>query len=68
MVGSGASDRLFGKAVQDLRQSDRKMTNSKGLTRMKRIVLTGFMGVGKTTVGRRLVKRLGMKFFDTKHL
>lgn len=30
----------------------------------KNIILTGFMGVGKTTVGRELAKRLGMKFLD----
>lgn len=30
----------------------------------KRIYLVGFMGAGKTTVGRRLAKRLGWKFID----
>ncbi len=29
------------------------------------IVLTGFMGTGKTTVGRRLAQRLGRRFVDT---
>lgn len=29
------------------------------------IALVGMMGVGKTTVGRRLSKRLGMEFFDS---
>ncbi len=29
------------------------------------LVLTGFMGSGKTTVGRRLAGRLGMDFVDT---
>jgi shikimate kinase len=29
------------------------------------IVLTGFMGVGKTEVGRRLAELLEMKFIDT---
>ncbi len=32
---------------------------------MKNIVLIGFMGTGKTAVGRRLASRLGRKFIDT---
>jgi shikimate kinase len=28
------------------------------------IVLTGMMGAGKTTIGRRLAPRLGLKFYD----
>ncbi len=31
------------------------------------IVLVGLMGVGKTTVGRRLAKKLGMDFVDSDH-
>jgi shikimate kinase len=31
----------------------------------KNIYLTGFMGSGKTTVGRRLARKLGWKFLDT---
>ncbi len=31
----------------------------------KNIVLIGFMGSGKTTVGRRLAARLGFDFYDT---
>ncbi len=36
-----------------------------GLTRT--IVLVGLMGAGKTTVGRRLAKRLGLPFVDSDH-
>lgn len=32
---------------------------------MKNIVLIGFMGTGKTAVGRRLARRLKRKFIDT---
>lgn len=32
---------------------------------MKNIVLIGFMGTGKTAVGRRLAQRLGREFIDT---
>jgi shikimate kinase len=33
-------------------------------TPRKLIALTGFMGCGKTTVGRQLAERLGWRFFD----
>ena len=32
---------------------------------MKNIVLMGFMGAGKTTVGKRLAKALSCEFIDT---
>ncbi len=35
---------------------------------MRTIVLMGFMGTGKSEVGRRLARRLGRDFFDTDRL
>src|SRR3989338_5844831 len=35
---------------------------------MKNIILTGFMGTGKTSVGKRLAKELNLKFIDTDDL
>ena len=35
---------------------------------MTHVVLTGFMAVGKTAVGKRLAKRLGRVFIDTDQL
>lgn len=32
---------------------------------MRNLILTGFMGTGKTTVGRLVAQRLGMPFVDT---
>lgn len=34
---------------------------------MKRIFLIGYMGAGKTTVGKVLAKRLGLTFIDLDH-
>ena len=38
-----------------------------GLHLSKPIVLVGLMGVGKTTVGKRLAGRLGLSFIDADH-
>ncbi|MFQ5975314.1 MAG: shikimate kinase [Candidatus Hydrothermarchaeales archaeon] len=35
---------------------------------MKNIVLTGFMGAGKSVVGRRLAERLGIEVIDTDNV
>lgn len=35
---------------------------------MRNLVLVGFMGCGKTEVGRRLAEQLGLPFYDTDHL
>lgn len=35
---------------------------------IERIVLTGFMGSGKSTIGRRLAERLGWRFVDLDNL
>lgn len=35
---------------------------------MKHIILIGFMGAGKTTVGKKLAKKLDVKFVDTDQL
>jgi shikimate kinase len=34
---------------------------------MQNLVLVGYMGTGKSTVGKKLAKRLGMKFVDSDH-
>ena len=31
---------------------------------MKRIILIGYMGAGKTTIGRQLAMALGLQFYD----
>src|SRR5260221_9596910 len=37
------------------------------VTLPKTIVLVGMMGVGKTSIGRRLAKKLGVEFIDSDH-
>lgn len=44
------------------------MTGSENLKGVRNIILTGFMGTGKSTVGRRLAQRLGWKSVDTDEL
>src|SRR5688572_15249289 len=50
--------------------TDRRDTNSISRTggSVRNIILTGFMGTGKSTVGRRLARRLGWTFVDTDEL
>jgi shikimate kinase len=33
--------------------------------RPRNLILIGFMGTGKTTIGKRVARSLGMKFVDT---
>ena len=40
---------------------------SPSLTPDRTIALVGLMGVGKSTVGRRLAQRLGLPFHDGDH-
>ena len=35
---------------------------------MENIILTGYMGCGKTTVGKHVAKRLGYTFVDTDEM
>mgnify|MGYP000267867269 CR=1 FL=1 len=41
------------------------MTAKPATQSVQSIALVGMMGVGKTTIGRRLAKRLGMPFYDS---
>lgn len=35
--------------------------------KMSNLVLIGFMGTGKSTIGRKAARRLGLQFIDTDH-
>jgi shikimate kinase len=44
------------------------MSDTKPLSRLdlpyRNLILTGFLGVGKSTIGRHIVQKLGVEFFD----
>lgn len=44
------------------------MSDPEKLKGVRNIILTGFMGTGKSTVGRRLAQRLGWKSIDTDEM
>ncbi len=48
-------------------KSNDQLLNAASLGVDSTIVLVGLMGVGKTTVGRRLAKKLGLGFVDSDH-
>ena len=50
--------------VTDQNKSEGKREDATAEGRMRRIVLTGFMGSGKSTVGPLAAKRLGWEFID----
>ena len=45
-----------------------KNQNQKGPKLIKNLTLTGMMGVGKSTVGKNLAKKLNYKFIDVDKL
>ena len=58
------ADRTASKATP----SARPHTRATPATSVERLVLTGFMGSGKSTVGKLLAKRLGWHFIDLDEL
>lgn len=58
---------LPGSCVKPLPYLGRLLGFARGGS-MSNIILTGFMGTGKTTVGRLLAQRLGRLFVDTDEL
>ena len=51
-------------AVQNADLSRTRKSAALDLAQLQRLVLTGFMGAGKSTVGRMLADRLGWEFLD----
>lgn len=51
--------------LRDLSPEDTSPEDAAGTIRTRPIALVGLMGVGKTTVGRRLAKTLGRDFYDS---
>lgn len=54
-------------AILTMPSPDPKLAPAASLPKIDRIVLTGFMGSGKTTAGRLLAERLGWRFLDLDH-
>lgn len=63
-AGGGAAFLGGGGSARDQIQRARPMTVPPAVPPGKSIVLVGLMGAGKTSVGRRLAKRLNLPFVD----
>ena len=57
----------FGRRSQSRRGGSRSKPIDLSAIPERPIALVGLMGVGKTTVGRRVAKRLGWEHFDSDH-
>lgn len=51
-------------AIQSTDLSRSRKLAALDIARLQRLVLTGFMGAGKSTIGRMLARRLGWEFLD----
>jgi len=56
------------QAISDTHLTRSRQSAPLDLARLERLVLTGFMGAGKSTVGRQLAGRLGWDFVDLDEL